>query len=295
MRLKHLTVWPGLLLISCALFTGETASSPGRQNAINCPTLPGADNMFAIPGKRFYIFGEMHGTAEIPKLFGDFVCAAAARWPVVVGLELEAEQQPIVDRYLRSDGSTQARQEILRSRHWTQVEDGRASEAMFALLERLRILRTSGSAISVVAFIPNVSDPNSQTPYERAMAEIWRRSVETNPSARFVALVGSVHALRAPVHGFEPAAMHMPQESTLTLGYAPTGGIARNCQQDGCGPHPLDEPIAHVSRGIARPARPDAETPTYDQWYSVGRRLTASSPVWSNPSGRRDVTRTRLQ
>lgn len=276
-----------LLAASLAAAACSVAGSGPRSTtaARRCADLPGAAVVLADARKRYFLFGELHGTTETPALFGDFVCAAARTGPVVVGLELQKDEQPSLDRYLISDGSREAREEILRARHWASNKDGRGSVAMFALVERLRVLRASGLPIEVVAFVPRVTDRSSQTPYEKAMAQQWLNSLVGKPKARFVGLVGNIHTLRAPRSSFEPAAMHMPQDAILTVGPAPMGGEAWVCQQDGCGPRSAGAARVKLSRGMMMPSA-DSEGPLrYDRWYSVGAPMTASPPVSGSRQG----------
>lgn len=259
-----------------------SCSTPGIERSpatARCDELPGAAAVLADPKTRYFLFGELHGTIETPALFGDFVCTAARVGPLVVGLELQADQQPSLDRYLTSDGSPDARAAILGATHWATNTDGRGSVAMFALLERLRVLRASGLPIEVVAFVPRVTDRSSQTPYEKAMARQWLNSLAGRPQARFAGLVGNIHNLRAPRSTFEPAAMHMPQDAILTFGPAPMGGTAWMCLREGCGPHSAGPAVVNLPRGLTIPPAGGQRGPSYDRWYSVGTPVTAAGPV----------------
>ena len=240
----------------------------------HCAEVPGAHEALAS-GKRIIVFGEMHGTAETPGLFADFVCAAATAGPVVVGLEIDHVEQGAIDSFLASDGGAAALARLRATDHFTRVSDGRSSLAMLTLMERLRALKASGLQIRVEAFVPRVKESASQTPYEEAMAENWRTSLAASPEARFVGLVGNLHALREPVFGFEPAAMHVPAAELLTLTFAPVGGAAWNCQNDGCKPHSMGAPAGVFPRGIVKPA----VAGSYDLSYSPGSPFTASPPV----------------
>ena len=239
-----------------------------------CAELPGANELLAS-GKHIIVFGEMHGTAETPALFADFVCAAAKAGPVVVGLEIDHEEQGAIDAFLASNGGAAALARLRATDHFEHVPDGRSSLAMLAMIERLRAMKSSGLPIRVEAFVPRVPESASQTPYEKAMAERWRTSIAAMPGARFVGLVGNLHALRKPVYGFEPAAMHVPPGDILTLTYAQLGGAAWNCQADGCKPHSMGDPRPLIARGILQPAAPGS----YDFLYSPGSAFTASPPV----------------
>lgn len=245
-----------------------------------CAELPGAAAVLVRTDKRFLIFGELHGTAETPALFADFVCMAASAQPIVVGLELATDQQPSLDRYLASDGSPAAQIELQAAAHWAGGRDGRASVAMFALVERLRALRASGLPLRLVAFVPtDVTDLSSQTPYEKAMAGNWRKALGGSTQARFIALVGNIHSMRRPFDDFEPAAMHMPPRSLLTFGFAPVGGKAWNCQQGGCGPYSSGLAIVSLPRGLSVPLVWDRKAVDNDYWYAPGKPFTPSEPI----------------
>lgn len=257
--------------------------------SLRCADLPGSAVILAQANKRFLLFGELHGTAEIPALFADFVCLAAKRGPVVVGLELPAGEQSSLDRFMASDGSAEARAELLAGEHWTSGTDGRASEAMLVLVDRLREYRAAGLPVSIVAFVPRLAGQNrrtSQTPYEKAMAQHWLASLAGKPNARFVALVGNIHNLREPRWGFEPAAMHMPSAEILTVGNAPSGGRAWLCVQESCGPHSAGPTVTPLPRGFSVQPEDSRKSMSYDLWYSAGRPFTASPPAVGRNSDR---------
>src|ERR1700690_4471458 len=82
-----------------------------------CPEpIPVAD-LIVKPGATV-VFGEIHGTREIPVAFGAIVCHAAAQAPLIVGLEMSRDEQPRLDRYLASDGGRAAREDLLAGPHW---------------------------------------------------------------------------------------------------------------------------------------------------------------------------------
>lgn len=271
-----------LFLAGCATSAPPAASAV----AVRCPHLPGADEILAMDDKRYIVFGEIHGTVEAPALFGDFVCAAARRGPIVVGLEIDHVEQPALDAFLASDGSATPRQLLRASFHWDRLPDGRASEAMFALVERLRSLKAAGLPISVLAFVPRVPPAATQTPYEQAMAAAWSGGLTpAPPGTRFVALVGQFHARRTPDYGSEPAVMHLSGNQVLTLAPAPAGGSGWNCRREGCRVYAERTQIV-PPRGISAPQRMSPAAGPFDLWYSPGRPFTASPPVNPNAAVR---------
>ena len=266
-------------LAGCAA-AGSDASRASAD--LPCPALAGTDEILAMPGKRYIIFGEMHGTAETPALFGDFVCHAGRQGPVVVGLEIPVQEQPALDRYLASRGTAADRSALTGTIHW-EGQDGRASEAMFALVERLRAMRSAGLPIRVHAFVDPGPPAPTQTPYEQRMARQWRAGLDAVAGARLVALVGNIHARRVRFRDFDPAAMHLPRAELFTIDTAPIGGSAWNCRET-CGPHPVSRALAPPPRGL-HPV-PDAvpEEWRFDRWLSPGGPFTASAPVRPAPA-----------
>ena len=265
-------------MIAAAWLTGLLATTP-----MPCTAVPGAAPLLAMPERRAFIFGELHGTAEIPALFADLVCEASTQGRVIVGLEMPESSQPALDAWLESDGGAAARASLLGDSFW-RFTDGRASEAMLALLERLRALKAAGRQIGLLAFVPPSPEAATQTPYEQAIAAHWRRALAGAPRARLFALVGSIHSRLAPYRDFEPAAMHLPRAESLTFGPLVVGGSAYNCQPDGCGPHPNGStPDPMPPRGVI-PTPPAARASmAYDYLYSPGHSFTPSAPAGPDP------------
>src|SRR5207253_1601063 len=90
--------------------------------------------------------GEMHGTVEAPRAVADLaLLAARAGYDIEVGLEISTAEQPAFDRYLESSGQPSERAALLAGAHWhAEFPDGRSSEAMLDLIERIRALRHAG-------------------------------------------------------------------------------------------------------------------------------------------------------
>jgi hypothetical protein len=266
------------------MFIASLLSLLGAGSAApSCAAVPGAAPLLAMRERRTLIFGELHGTAEIPPLFADLVCQAAAQGPVIVGLEMPESSQTALDAWLASGGGREARAALLRDSFW-RFGDGRASEAMLALLERLRALRAAGRSIRLLAFVPSIGPAATQTPYEQAMAANWSRALAAAPGARLLVLVGSVHSRIARYRDFDPAAMHLPRAGILTFAPLPVGGSAYNCQPSGCGPNPAGPvPSNMPGRGLI-PTPPEARAVmAYDYLYAPGTSFTPSPPAVPAP------------
>lgn len=222
-------------------------------------------------------FGEMHGTEESPRFAGDVACHAMHAGPVQLGLEVASGEQMRIDRYLRSDGNATERATLLDGGFWRQ-HDGRSSEAMVALIERLRVLRAAGAAMEIVAYdVPWAPDRDA------AMAEFVARV--RDPKAIFVGLSGNLHSRRTKGTPWDPdlvplvAGLVARGLEITTFDVSSNGGTFWACMSDGPGdPERCGE---HDHKG-GEPAEPwtlgPARDPSHDGVYSVGATI-ASRPA----------------
>ena len=254
-----------------------TLLGAGAATAQDCNPVPGVERLWAKPETRFVILGEMHGTAETPVLFADVVCRVAATGrPVPVGIEFPEDEQPAMDRFMQTEGT--AYPAPARVHH-----DGRRSEAMLELLNRLRAIRTSRRNVEVFTFVRNSTrgPGESQTPHELAMASAWRDQAIAHPGALMVILVGNVHAMkqRPADVPFTPAAALLPPESTVALGTSQPGGAIWACGASDCGPRSTLASGDALPRGIHL----GDGIGIYDGVFSVGAPFTPSGPASLRP------------
>lgn len=262
-----------MLGVSLALLLA--APAPARDVA--CEPIPGADAWFAMPGLRWMIVGEMHGTAETPAGFAALVCLASVGRTVTVAVEQPASDQPAIDAYLASDGGEAARAAFLAAPMWNQpVKDGRSSKACFELFEALRLMVREGKVSRVVAFQPVLAGPFDAAGYERDMADLLRNAA-SKPGELVLALVGNVHAMRQPFgtgeRAYMPAAGLLPGAETVTFNAVGDGGGYWACTPAGCGPQ-AGAPAAHHMRGIAL-----LERQPWSGTFYLGTATTASPPA----------------
>jgi hypothetical protein len=256
-------------------------------DAVSCSPPPGAETILFQRDIRFLIVGELHGTQEIPAAFGELVCfVAAAGNNVLVGLEFQESARSSFEQYVESSGTRTDRARFLRESSWLtdaqQYPDGRTSEAMLKLVDRLRELRGAGLGIDVTTIVrlrQAVSD--SQTTYEIGLADSLKEAEQSSEYDLIIALVGNIHARKLAfdaggVASLDPMAMHLPTETTLTLHAISNGGEAWNCRPN-CGRHRHGGSQAGSSPRIE--FRPDL-SPGYDGILAVGT-TTASLPVVS--------------
>lgn len=243
-----------------------------------CSSLPGTEAL-AESAPRFVIVGEIHGTDQVPRLFGDIACVVARRRSVIVALEFDERSDEDVAHFLASPGDDAAVSRLLRSDIWARdMADGRSSIAMLTLLRRLRDWRAAGWVVEVHGTQPRVSGRLDQHYYELAMADRWASLADTHPNSVVLILVGSLHArlVRQPGMMFAPAASHLLPTDVVSLQSEPATGSAWNCQQDGCAPHPL------AGKGTHKPAYIrvlPTITDGFNGVFSVGTSLTASAPA----------------
>ena len=245
-----------------------------------CRPIAGEASLWANPNTHYVVVGEVHGSAEIPALFGDLVCAAhASGRPVVVAVETAESEKAAVDRFIASDGGDAARQAFLGRPIWAG-KDGRSSSAYFELFERLRTLKASGDIAAVVATQPTLrAAPKSQTESDAVMADRFRAARALYPDALVLVLVGNFHAIKSALtFGQEtivPAVADLPPGETISLNVV-TRGVAWNCVgASDCGPHAWQgaEPGTRAIRLGA------GELSRYDGEIDVGAPLTASPPA----------------
>lgn len=175
------------------------------------------------------------GTRELPAAALRMLCEAASKgMPVTLALSLPVAEQPLLDTYLASAGSSQDAQELLRgSSFWRRThQDGRSSRAMLWLVEQARRLRASGRAVSLVAFDVEKGKGNER---EAQMAKNLLDARSKSPDAWMLVLAGGTHVRTASVSwdsGFEPLGMRLakalPSVKALDVGF--TRGSQFSCR-----------------------------------------------------------------
>ncbi len=150
------------------------------------------------------LIGEMHGTNEIPRIFGNLakVTAAAANKPIGVGFELSIALQPVIDNVARQHAShDECRSHLTAAPEWQKFEeykDGRTSEAMLDVICELAS-QADSSRVSVFFFDTEIAERN-----ETMAQAIATRIRKMNYGVTLV-LTGNIHANRAPAMPGRPS------------------------------------------------------------------------------------------
>lgn len=267
-----------LIGLAAALMTG-----PATAATLDCPALDGVE---AIRAKApdYLIFGEAHGTRELPALFGDLVCAYAASGPVTVGLEFLPAEKAALDAYLVSDGGPQSRSTLLASEGWGDPH-GRASQAILDLVDSLRRFKTAGADIAVTAFDHPTEQPGTSDARETGMARLLMAAKAARPAAPVLALTGAGHAGKSAWSSFDPPflamSQHLPADRTLAVAVVRGGGEVWACRalSEGaaqeCRPWPSTARDAIPTRGV----RLGTSREGYDAIASTGAPYSASPPA----------------
>lgn len=253
--------------------------SQGVAEVAPCKPIAGWEQVIAQDTTQFIIVGEVHGTNEAPDIFADAVCLTAQKRSVVVAVEQPETDQGAIDSYIASDGGDKAISEFLKADMWqSEFKDGRSSQAMFKLFERLRIMKRDGQIKSVVAFQPVPHTPLGPEAKEQAMADLILKAGA--PDVTVVALVGNLHAMRehSPYRRpYKMMASLLPQNATITLNAMGNGGSIWACMGTPvqCGPQQSKVRGSGDTRGIA--LIPDASAPWSGALF-LGTMTTASPP-----------------
>ena len=278
-----------LIVAAC---TSHPATEPaGAPAACNAPA--GWEQVAGAAEHKVLIFGELHGTNELQDTFGRYVCAASAQGGrTLVLLELSTSY---ADAIATASESADPRAELLRQmpQHWSSL-DGRGSEAMLSLLERLIRLRQSGRDLTILPMNELAGWPDMDSPEEKAAwiavqpPEKIQQMGEDGMAARILAdsagfdrtivLVGSIHARKTTFEklpGVRHMAMLIPDAISLQPVY--DGGTSWHISGGAAGIHDVPGTNMAGAAPDSMALGPDS-LPVYDGYYSVGP-ISASGPA----------------
>jgi hypothetical protein len=240
-----------------------------------------------MPEIDYLLFGEYHGTVEMPGIVADALCTAAAtNRHLILGVEMDQANQPWLDKFVSSDGGPEARAALLAAPAWNEP-GGRTTQAIVELIDFARRLARAGHEISIIAFDP-VTISGTTAAREAGMSLLIRRAVERRPGSLAIALTGVGHAGRLPWASYTPPfdalGGLLPRHRLLTFAFARPGGSYWGCQspdgrRDGCKPYAMPMREAVTPRGVRHDS---AAREGFDGVYSPGSLYTASRPAKQN-------------
>jgi len=262
------------LLVTAASLLFSTSSLPP------CNPIAGWEQVTSDSQVQWIVLGEMHGSGEMPEIFADAACLTAQSEPVVIAVEQPEFDQDAINSFIASDGGPEAQRQFLTAGMWQgAMKDGRSSEAMFGLFERLRVMHSQGLVLAVVAMQPTQFTARpTPAEYEEAMARLVRTAAQGD--SRVLVLVGNLHAMLGNVP-WEPSyramAAHLPQGQTISLNLVPNGGDSWTCQGRPvqCAEFPMAAPPQPFERGVL--LNEEGGQP-YSGMLYLGTASTASPP-----------------
>jgi hypothetical protein len=179
------------------------------------------DNLLGPGG--LAIFGELHGTMEVPAFIARAADHAAMRGSVTVALELPDELQSGVDAFLAAHDDATGRAALLATPalFW-EWRDGRGGEGLIVLLSRLRAI---GARVVCI-------DGTWPTAEARDAGMAANLLAALRPEAATLAVCGNLHARTDEPRwmGWHVRQAH-PEMVSLDLGY--TGGTIWCCRGPG--------------------------------------------------------------
>jgi len=258
--------------------------SIGSASAAACSPVPGADQIWSKKTSRWIWIGETHGSNETPAVFGELVCDALSRGRrVTVALERPFSEQAALDGILSGQDLSSAKNILLKEPGWREGIDGRASESMLRLLISLRELHKQYPALKVFAMEgPWTGAVGAR---DEAMGHALLSLKGDRPNDLILVLTGNIHAMQAPLFGFNTAAMYVPQQQLLSLEVTNgRGSESWTSTQDGCGTHPIGVSDKEKNRPYGIYLDPTlAPVGKVDGILALGVPLTASPPAAGDP------------
>ena len=245
--------------------------------AVVCRELEGVDDILGTPDLRYLVVGDVHGTNEIPLLFSDIVChAALVDRKILVALEWpETINEELQNYLMASTDDRHARSRLIEAMNFVMI-GGLGSEAMFKLLDYVKLLKKNNLKLIIKPFQPIGTYVAND--YEKKMAgNIITDGIDQD---LVLILVGNAHALRGNgLTNVVPMAVHLPSKNTVTMNTAAMIGQHWGCRSpeinsENCHEWPLLVGVPQsraVYWGYKIPG-------LFDATFSVGSEFTASQP-----------------
>jgi len=246
-----------------------------------CTPIEGIDAVIK-PGY-LVVFGEVHGTNEVPAFITDAVCAAAQKGWVHVGLEMPTGDSGLLQKFLRGK-----RDDGLRdSEFWhAKAPYGVTSQATLTMLTKLRDMEQQGEPVDVFFFDDRVR--RGADGRDQAMAETISEKRRFAPQDIYLIVTGNYHAKKVVGAPFDANKrwtanfLAATDENLITLDIRNLPGTAWTCQEQTPGGPQVcgSSRLGGAQRDDARAVKlvPVREL-GYDGTYSVGT-ISASRPVF---------------
>lgn len=272
-----------IAMLLCALLLAVACERQIHSTVLTCPRVDGVEQVLASPG---VFIGDMHGTNQSPAFLTALAChALQAGRPVVVAMEYDAADQPVLDRFLQIESADEAMQLLTSTAHWTGNRDGRASTAMSNAFRHLHGYARNDRNLRLVAYDFWGAGPSERDATSARFLE--HRRLREHAETFWILFGGNVHARKTKglprVPGYEDheplgyllrgwGLIHLDAGYRGGEGWGCTGGSQRECSVMDLGPAC---PAGCVLHPIIRL---NADHAAYDGIYDVGM-LSASRPL----------------
>ena len=249
------------------------AATSANDDCLSSASIP--QKVAAAP---FLVFGDVHGTAEVPRFIASYLCAASRNARLLtLAMEIPASEQPGIDTYLASAGKSDDLARFVSSPFWQRSrQDGRTSIAMLHLFEQIRAMRASGTQIRIVAI-----DDTQAADRNVAMAARIKAELTRSTGHQLVVLIGGLHAIRSKrtQSKFQSSIYLLADEHPLSLIVGTAGGTAWVCKSGD--PASCNATNWDINRVNPAPESAITLTPPSEQFdgvFFVGQ-TTASPPA----------------
>lgn len=230
-------------------------------------------------GPRVISFGEIHGTNEMPAAFSEIVCSFSSKgMSISVGLEIDSSAQEYIDKFFSTSEFDTAKKYLLKSDHWTHVEDGRASKGMWKLMEDLHSISFQyGTELYVYAFSNSDGDNRIEKMTDNIQSVIANDQYQYN-----LFFTGNLHSQTAIGYPLDPDYQSVAyrlkrQEIPITsVIFLHSGGTAWLCTNE-CGDMELSVPYPESQINELMPVRYEAFKHDYE--FNIGS-ISSSPPAF---------------
>jgi len=147
-----------------------------------------------IQGKKVILFGETHGTKEIPELIFSFFSEYISYADFNVGLELSSTFQEKIDEFFSSGN-----EEILNELFYEEFEnDGRKTIEYLNFIKNIRELNIKhNKKIKIICV--DVEEDFESKDFQNKREEVIAEKIITNTKKMFFVILGNIHASKKDI------------------------------------------------------------------------------------------------
>ncbi|MEC7289312.1 MAG: DUF6624 domain-containing protein [Pseudomonadota bacterium] len=282
-----------IIFVSSGLAEAQPADDTSGNR--NCSIYDGTEAVVERALTHVIVLGEMHGTNESVDAFEHLICVMLDRgMPVRVGLEATWSQGASLDSQLRLPLDMDAVREAAPDM-WS-THDGRSTEAILELLNKIAAWKSNGHAVLVFAFDAETRDwvtaENRSVARDAAMAIQVDKNLADFDGA-VVLLTGDFHARK---HAFDQFGQHfVPMASkikerpvfSLRMRYGPGEAWVNvsvehedGTVEESIGPFQMSGNVGDNSASRVFEIT-ETEHDYFDGYYFTGP-ITASAPAFSD-------------